>query len=324
MVIFGKPSFWMGRGSLSLRGQQIKQVGEGDLLQRIEKYRSELRASGAFDSKHKKPLPVLPKMIGLITGRDSAAERDVLEVSRRRWPNVQFRVMHSPVQGPATEGEIFRILGLLDADPEVDVIIIARGGGSVEDLLPFSSPRIVQAVFNCRTPVISAIGHEPDNPILDDVADFRAATPTDAAKSLVLDSLEESAQILMMLDDVERAIEDRIRGEEVSLLQDGEVIGTLAGNIVYQEGAQILELVDSAIRSTLNVAEREAFALEALSGQIDSLDPSRVASRGFSIVRHMGNPGRIVMSSRGVEVGNRLRIQLPDGSEIAAEVAFKQ
>ena len=188
VVVYGKPTFFTGRGSFSLRATEIRPVGVGELLARIERLRQQLASEGLFDASRKLPLPYLPRCIGLITGRSSAAERDVLSVAEDRWPHVNFKVINTAVQGAPAVPEVIAALEALDADPEVDVIIIARGGGSVEDLLPFSEEALQRAVSRARTPVVSAIGHEPDNPVLDNVADLRAATPTDAAKRVVPDA----------------------------------------------------------------------------------------------------------------------------------------
>src|SRR5699024_2887280 len=187
VVVYGKPAFYAGRGSLSLWTPDVRHIGSGELLARIDALRKQLTAEGITDPARKTPLPLLPITVGLITGRGSAAERDVLAVSQDRWPAVQFRVINTAVQGTGTVAQVVDALQLLDADPEIDVIIIARGGGSVEDLLPFSEEALQRAVAAAHTPVVSAIGHEPDNPVLDNVADVRAATPTDAAKRVVPD-----------------------------------------------------------------------------------------------------------------------------------------
>ena len=203
VVVHAKPSYYANRGTLSLRADEIRMVGLGELLARIERRRQLLAAEGLFAQERKRPLPFLPRCVGLVTGGGSAAERDVLEVARRRWPAVSFRVVHTAVQGPSAAAEIIAAVDRLDRDSEVDVIVVARGGGSVEDLLPFSDEGLLRAVFAARTPVVSAIGHEPDSPLLDLVADRRAATPTDAAKSVVPDVVEETERI--------RQARDRIR-----------------------------------------------------------------------------------------------------------------
>ena len=193
MVVLGKPSFYTGRGSFSLRVSEIRAVGVGELLARIERLRRLLDAEGLFDPRLKRRLPFLPTTIGLITGRASAAEHDVTTVSANRWPAVRFAVRNTAVQGPNAVAQIVEALRELDARPDVNVIVMARGGGSVEDLLPFSDETLCRAIAACTTPVVSAVGHEPDNPLCDLVADLRAATPTDAAKRIVPDAAAEQA-----------------------------------------------------------------------------------------------------------------------------------
>ncbi len=191
VTLHAKPEFYPARGTLSLRADEIRQVGLGELLARLERLKKLLGAEGLFARERKRRLPFLPSRIGLITGRASAAERDVLMNTRRRWPAVDFRVINVAVQGPTAVPQIIDALKVLDNDDTIDVIVIARGGGSVEDLLPFSDEALCRAVFGARTPVVSAIGHETDAPLVDYVADVRASTPTDAAKRLVPDLAEE-------------------------------------------------------------------------------------------------------------------------------------
>ena len=177
MVVCGKPNFYTGRGTFSLRLSEIRAVGIGELLARIERLRRLLDAEGLFDPRLKRPIPFLPNTIGLITGRASAAERDVTTVAAARWPAVRFAVRNTAVQGPNAVSQIVEALRELDSDPDVDVIVLARGGGSVEDLLPFSDETLCRAIAACRTPVVSAVGHEPDNPLCDLVADLRPPPP---------------------------------------------------------------------------------------------------------------------------------------------------
>ena len=198
VVIFVKPDFNATRGSFAFTALEIRAVGIGELLARLERLRRELAAEGLFSSERKRPLPFLPAVIGLVCGRESAAQRDVQENAERRWPAVRFRVEQTAVQGPYAAGEIIAALRRLDEDPEVDVIVIARGGGSLEDLLPFSDEALIRAVAACRTPVVSAIGHEQDTPLLDYVADLRASTPTDAAKRIVPDVAEQLALVTQL------------------------------------------------------------------------------------------------------------------------------
>jgi exodeoxyribonuclease VII large subunit len=195
VVVCGKPNFYTGRGTFSLRVSEIRAVGLGELLARIDRLRRLLDAEGLFDVRLKRPIPFLPNTIGLITGRASAAERDVTSVAEARWPAVRFAIRNTIVQGPNAVAQIVEALRDLDADPDVDVIVVARGGGSVEDLLPFSDETLCRAIAACTTPVVSAIGHEPDSPLCDLVADLRAATPTDAAKRVVPDAVAEQALV---------------------------------------------------------------------------------------------------------------------------------
>ncbi|MGH3975482.1 MAG: exodeoxyribonuclease VII large subunit, partial [Pseudonocardiaceae bacterium] len=206
VVVHGKPSLHLARGTLSLRVDEIRAVGIGELLARIERLRRLLDAEGLFDPRRKRRLPLLPGCVGLITGRASAAERDVLSNATARWPAVRFRVQNVAVQGPLAVGQIIDALTVLDADPAVDVIVLARGGGSVEDLLPFSDEALCRAVSECRTPLISAIGHEPDTPLVDHVADKRCSTPTDAGKCVVPDVAEETTRLQHLRDRCRRAL----------------------------------------------------------------------------------------------------------------------
>ena len=203
VVVHAKPSYYANRGTLSLAAREIRMVGLGELLARIERRRQLLAAEGLFAAELKRALPFLPGCVGLVTAPNSAAERDVLDNARRRWPAVAFEVAHAAMQGTRAAPEVIEAVERLDRDPRVDVIVVARGGGSVEDLLPFSDEGLVRAVHQVRTPVVSAIGHEPDAPLLDLVADVRASTPTDAAKLVVPDVLEERQHVA--------AARDRIR-----------------------------------------------------------------------------------------------------------------
>src|ERR1700749_1755050 len=206
VVMFVKPDFNATRGSFALTAIEIRAVGIGELLARLERLRRELAAGGLFAQERKRPLPFLPGVIGLVCGRESAAERDVVQNAQRRWPAVRFRIEQSAVQGPYAAGEVIEALRKLDADPEVDVIVIARGGGSLEDLLPFSDEALVRAVAACRTPGVRATRHEQDTPLLGYVADLRTSTPTDAAKRIVPDVAEQAALITQLRDRARRCV----------------------------------------------------------------------------------------------------------------------
>jgi exodeoxyribonuclease VII large subunit len=217
VVVDAKPDFWLQQGRLTLTAYEIRPVGVGELLARLERLKAQLRAEGLFAAERKKPPPFLPRTIGLICGRASAAERDVVETARARWPSVAFRVKEVAVQGGLAVEQVTDALRALDRDPEVDVIVIARGGGSTEDLLPFSDESLLRAVAAAATPVVSAIGHEPDSPLLDLVADVRAATPTDAGRRVVPDVREELARVHALTDRATRVVRHRLDAEARTL-----------------------------------------------------------------------------------------------------------
>src|SRR3954463_3244992 len=217
VVVHAKPSFYANRGTLSLYARDIRMVGLGELLARLERRRQLLAAEGLFAGELKRPLPFLPGRVGLVTAPGSAAERDVLDNARRRWPAVAFETAYAAMQGPRAASEVIEAVERLDRDAGVEVIVVARGGGSVEDLLPFSDEALVRAVAKVRTPVVSAIGHEPDTPLLDLVADVRASTPTDAAKLVVPDVAEEQRNITRARDRVRGALDAWLAREQAGL-----------------------------------------------------------------------------------------------------------
>ena len=325
VVVYGKPTFFTGRGSFSLRATEIRPVGVGELLARIERLRQQLASEGLFDASRKLPLPYLPRCIGLITGRGSAAERDVLSVAEDRWPHVHFKVINTAVQGAPAVPEVIAALEALDADPEVDVIIIARGGGSVEDLLPFSEEALQRAVSRARTPVVSAIGHEPDNPVLDNVADLRAATPTDAAKRVVPDAREE----LLRLDQLRQRAAAALRGwvdrqqQDLQALRSRPVLADPFTPITRQEEEvqRALTMVRRDITYLLNSHESQVRALRA---QVSALGPSATLARGYSVVQVIprdGSEPEVVTSYEQAPPGSQLRIRVADGSVTAASIA---
>ena len=192
VVVHAKPTWWVKSGSLQLDARELRTVGIGELLARIEALREALAAEGLFADDRKVPIPFLPRLVGLVCANQGDAEHDVVVNARERWPSVRFEIRRVTVQGSRCVPETTDAIRDLDAMPEVDVIVVARGGGSLEDLLPFSSEALVRAAAECVTPLVSAIGHEKDAPLLDLVADLRASTPTDAGKRIVPDAAAES------------------------------------------------------------------------------------------------------------------------------------
>ncbi|WP_233600833.1 MULTISPECIES: exodeoxyribonuclease VII large subunit [Micromonospora] len=318
VVLHAKPEFYAARGTLSLRADEIRQVGLGELLARLEKLKKLLAAEGLFDRSRKRRPPFLPGRIGLITGRASAAERDVLTNARRRWPAVEFRTVNVAVQGAVAVPQIVDALKVLDADPAIDVIVIARGGGSIEDLLPFSDEALCRAVFACRTPVVSAIGHETDAPLLDYVADVRASTPTDAAKRIVPDLTEEVRLIGQARSRLERAVRNLVDREShrLDLLRSRPVLAR-PQVMVDQRATEVTALRDRAGRCLdhrLGAADDD---LRHTLARLRALSPAATLDRGYAIVQRAD--GHVVRAASEVAKGDPLRVRLAEG-ELAATV----
>lgn len=321
VVMFGKLSFWTGRGSVSLRVTEIRAVGIGELLARIERLRALLAAEGLFDPRLKRPLPFLPGTIGLITGRASAAEHDVLSVAQRRWPAVRFEVRNTAVQGPTAVPQIIEALEELDRDPGVDVIILARGGGSVEDLLPFSDETLCRAIVACTTPVVSAIGHEPDSPLSDHVADLRAATPTDAAKRVVPDAVAEQALVSELRGRAGAALRNWVAREShlVAQLRSRPVLADpLSG--IDRRAEEVERLRDTARRDVSRTIDAEATAVEHLRARLATLGPAATLARGYAVVQRVygDTEPEVLRSVDDAPPGTQLRVRLADGAVRAA------
>lgn len=322
VVVHGRPAFYEGRGSFSLWVTEIRPVGIGELLARIEALRSQLAREGLFDPGRKRRLPYLPQRVGLITGRGSAAERDVLSVAKDRWPAVDFRVINTAVQGATAVPQILEALSLLDADPSVDVIIIARGGGSVEDLLPFSEEALQRAVAAAGTPVVSAIGHEPDNPVLDNVADLRAATPTDAAKRVVPDVAEERALVAEARNRMAAALRGWVQRERQGLaaMRSRPVLADPLTPITRRR--EEVQRAQAMMRRDVRVLlDRETARVAALRSQVSALGPANTLARGYAVVQVVprdGSDPEVVMSIDQSPPGSQLRIRVADGSITAA------
>ncbi len=312
VVVQAKPMFWTKRGTLHLDARQVRPVGVGELLARLEHLKRVLASEGLFDLDRKRPLPFLPRKVGLICGRASAAEKDVVENARRRWPAVQFEIRAVSVQGPSTVSEISGALHELDADPGVDVIVITRGGGSLEDLLPFSNEALVRAVAEAVTPVVSAIGHDIDTPLLDLVADVRASTPTDAAKKIVPDVVEQRAAIKATRLRVWRALTSRVQGERrvlASLLSRPVMADPRAMITVrQQELAALTERAGQRVRANLHRASDQ---IEHLRAQVRALSPLSTLERGYAVVQHAD--GSIVMDPAEVQADELLRVRVARG-----------
>ena len=309
VVVRARPDFWVERGTLSLRATEIRQVGLGQLLARLEQLRKLLAAEGLFAADRKRPLPFLPRGIGLITGRASAAERDVVENARRRLPGARFRIENVATQGASAVTEVVEALQRLDAESTVDVIVIARGGGSVEDLLPFSNETLVRAVSQARTPVVSAIGHESDVPLLDHVADFAASTPTDAAKRIVPDLADELREIGGLRGRARDCVHRRLEREVELMAGLPERMRRTVRERVGRErseAAQGRERIRRRLRVLLDGAGAD---LTHVRARVRTLSPQATLDRGYAVVQR---PDGTVLRD-AAEASGTLRIRVARG-----------
>jgi len=312
VVMYAKPSWYTKNGSLSFSAREIRQVGVGELLARLEALKNLLATEGLFDSDRKVDLPLLPKVIGLICGRNTDAEKDVVENAKRRWPSVQFEIREVTVHGAAAVSEVSDALRELEANKDVEVIIITRGGGSFEDLLPFSDESLVRLAASCTTPIVSAIGHEKDSPLLDLVADYRASTPTDAAKRVVPDIAEEIAMIGAMRDRARRTLVNRINLEATQIanfknrpvMKDPQVLITTRAEI-------IAGLRDRSNRSFAHQLELAKEELKQVKARVRALSPQATLDRGYSVVQLQD--GQIVTDPKKLKQGDLLRLRLAKG-----------
>lgn len=312
VVALIKPNYWVKGGSLSMQVFDMRHVGLGDLLERLERLRQKLKAEGLFEADRKKPLPFLPHCIGLITGKDSDAEKDVLRNAQLRWPSVRFRVIHTAVQGDRAASEVTAALSTLDADPEVDVIVVARGGGDFQNLLVFSDETLVRTAANCATPVVSAIGHEADRPLLDDVADLRASTPTDAAKRVVPDVAEELSRVQQARSRIGLRVTGLINAE-IDRLEQFRSRPVLASStwLVDQRAEEIVRYTARSTELMDRRMERAGTAIAELAGQLRALSPQRTLDRGYAIAQLPG--GGVLRRTADATPGTPLLLTLADG-----------
>ena len=312
VVIHAKPSWFTKNGSLTMSAKEIRQVGVGELLARLEALKELLAAEGLFSADRKIALPRLPHTVGLICGRNTDAEKDVVENARRRWPAVQFEIREVAVQGAAAVVEVSAALTELEANPNVDVIIITRGGGSFEDLLPFSDESLVRLAARCTTPIVSAIGHEKDAPLLDLVADYRASTPTDAAKRVVPDIAQEMSDIEKIRDRMYRRLLATVDYElnQIAQLRNRPVMKD-PNVLVTTRRDEIKAWRDRSIRSFASILEIEKKELKGVKAHLRSLSPQATMDRGYAVVQLVD--GAIVRDATKVKAGTSLRIRVAKG-----------
>ena len=312
IVMYAKPSWYTKNGSLSFSAREIRQVGVGELLARLEALKNLLAGEGLFNSDRKVALPLLPKVIGLICGRNTDAEKDVVENAKRRWPSVQFEIREVTVQGAAAVTEVSAALRELESNKDVEVIIITRGGGSFEDLLPFSDEGLVRLAASCETPIVSAIGHEKDSPLLDLVADYRASTPTDAAKRVVPDIAEEIQMISALRDRARRTLLNRLDLEATRItnlknrpvMKDPQVLITTRAEII----AGLRDRSNRSFGASIKLAKEE---LKQIKARVRALSPQSTLDRGYSVVQLAD--GQIVTDPKKLKAGDELRLRLAKG-----------
>lgn len=312
IIVQAKPTFYPNRGTLSLSVREIRLVGEGELLARLERRRQLLAAEGLFSDELKRPLPFLPRSVGLVTAQSSAAEKDVVENARRRWPGVSFATRYATMQGPRCAEEVILACHALDKDPAVDVIVIARGGGSLEDLLPFSDEALIRCVHALTTAVVSAIGHEQDNPLLDLVADLRASTPTDAARRVVPDVAEQLALVGRARDRLRYALRRRIETEahQIAAIRQRSALRDPRVGLVERVG-EIGALRQRSRRSLDHRIDRGRAELEQQLARVRALSPLATLRRGYAVVSDAD--GSALSSVEGLESGSTIHVRVADG-----------
>lgn len=316
VVIYSKVNFYMPTGRLSLSAKEIRQVGVGELLARLEALKKILAAEGLFAPERKRALPFLPNKIGLICGRASAAEKDVKENAKRRWPSVQFETREVAVQGADAVIQVSAALRELDADPEIDVIIITRGGGSFEDLLPFSDEGLVRLAASCSKPIVSAIGHEQDTPLLDLVADLRASTPTDAAKRVVPDIQEELLKISQLRDRADRKINDLVVLEMTKIVAFMQRPVMKDPMVMVTSREEIIKGFSARTFASMNARLIRAYdEINHTRARVRSLSPQATLDRGYSVVQKID--GTIVRSAESLTKGEKLSLRLAKGVALA-------
>jgi exodeoxyribonuclease VII large subunit len=309
--VFGRPELYEQRGEFKLRALTIERFGAGAHLASFERLKAALAAEGLFADSRKRALPFLPRRIGIVTGSDAAAKRDVVTTIRSRFPPASVLVAETYVQGPRAAAEIVAALGALCERPDVDVVVLTRGGGSFEDLLPFSDERVVRAVAECPVPVVSAVGHEQDSPLCDLAADVRASTPTAAGK-LVVPELTEVVRTLdrsrgTLARNVRRLLDrDRQRlGRSVERLRARPSIA------VEREGQRLERTLERLRLAPALAVERKRAALEKSAAKLAALSPRQTLERGYAIVRT--DSGEVVASTAGVSAGAHVDVTLADG-----------
>ena len=313
VVIFAKPAWWLKNGTLQLDAREVRTVGFGELLARIEELRERLATEGLFADERKVSLPFAPRLIGLICANQGDAEHDVVVNAKARWPTVRFEIRRVTVQGVNCVPETSAAIRELDSHPDVEVIVVARGGGSFEDLLPFSSEALLRVAAACVTPLVSAIGHEKDAPLLDLVADLRASTPTDAGKRIVPDAAEEHRAVTRALTAMRSAIEARLDREAQTLLATvSRPVLVHPSRLIEPLAAEVARQREAGWRSIATILGDLSSLLERLAASLCALSPQSTLDRGYAVVRDP-NKG-IIRDASALAPGQKLSMRFAVGS----------
>jgi exodeoxyribonuclease VII large subunit len=312
VVALVKPDYWLKGGTLSMQVYQLRHLGLGDMLERLERLRRQLAEEGLFDPDRKVRLPFLPGCIGLITGKDSDAEKDVVRNAQLRWPEVRFRLRYAAVQGDRAAADVAAGIRELDADPQVDVIVVARGGGDFQNLLPFSDETLLRTAAACVTPLVSAIGHEADRPLLDEIADLRASTPTDAAKRVVPDVAEELARVQQARARITGRVTALVTGEidRIAVIRSRPALAD-SGWLVDARAEELTRWIARGSELMDHCVDRHERRVGELRGQLRALSPRRTLERGYAIAHRAD--GRILRSATDAATGDALLLTLADG-----------
>ncbi len=312
VAVLIRPDYWKKTGRISHNILEMRKVGLGELLERIQRLRQQLATEGLSDPSRKQPLPFLPTAIGLITSKDSDAEKDVKQNALLRWPEVQFKTIYTKVSSDAAAPEIIRAIQTLDADPDVEVIIIARGGGSFGDLLVFSDEALVRAAAAAKTPIVSAIGHENDRPVLDDVADLRASTPTDAAKRVVPDVVQERRDLDAWLHRAFMQVSTFVENQMTMLLSvRSRPVLANPHTFIEMHEIEIRDLIASARDWLANYLEHETKDVDHAKRLAISLSPQSTLDRGYAVVRTA--TGEVLRDANKIKPGTKLKLRLAKG-----------
>ena len=309
--VFGRPELYEQRAEFKLRALTVERFGVGAHLAALERLKAQLAAEGLFAEERKRPLPLVPRRIGVVTGNDAAAKQDVVTTIRSRFPPASVLVAETYVQGPRAATDIVSAIRALGEEPCVDVVVLTRGGGSFEDLLPFSDERVVRAVAECPVPVVSAVGHEQDTPLCDLAADVRASTPTAAGKLVVPELTELFGRLDRAREVLARSVRRSLERDRERLGRSAERLRTAPRVAVEREGVRLERAHERLRRAPALAIERKRAALENTAAKLATLSPLQTLRRGYAIVRT--ERGDVVASSEAVSAGAHVDVTLAEG-----------